>query len=101
MKQVMVRYKVKADRVDENADLVRAVYEELESVAPEGFQYATFRLDDGQTFVHLALGGTRDAPLPQLEAFRRFQERLSERVVEGPVVTEISQVGSYRLGPLA
>ena len=34
MRQVMVRYKVKPDRVEENEQLVRAVYEELAATAP-------------------------------------------------------------------
>ena len=55
MRQVMVRYKVKPDRVAENEELVRAVYDELERVAPAGLRYATFRLDDGVSFVHLAI----------------------------------------------
>ncbi|MFL5870389.1 MAG: hypothetical protein ACJ75R_04865 [Solirubrobacterales bacterium] len=97
MKQVMVRYRVKPDRVAENEELVRAVYEELEREAPEGFQYATFRLDDGQTFVHVALGGTQAAPLPRLNAFKRFQERLADRVEEGPLVSQLDQIGSFRL----
>ena len=36
MRQVMVRYKVKPDRVAENEALVRAVYDELGRVAPAG-----------------------------------------------------------------
>ena len=36
MRQVMVRYKVKPDRVAENEALVRAVYEELGRDAPDG-----------------------------------------------------------------
>jgi hypothetical protein len=97
MRQVMVRYKVKADRVAENEDLVRAVYAELEELAPERFQYATFRLDDGVTFVHLAFE-TNEAPLPELEAFKRFQEAIADRLEEGPILTELTQIGSYGLG---
>ena len=54
MRQVMVRYKVKPDRVAENEELVRAVYDELQRTEPEGLRYATFRLEDGVNFVHLA-----------------------------------------------
>ena len=43
MRQVMVRYKVKPDRVAENEALVRAVYEELRAPQPAGLRYATFR----------------------------------------------------------
>ena len=99
MRQVMVRYKVKPERAAENEQLVRAVYDELKDVDPDRFQYATFRLDDGVTFVHLALTDTEDgrAPLSDLEAFRRFQEDIEGRCQEGPVVTELSEIGSFRL----
>ena len=54
MSAVLVRYRVKPDRADENAELVRAVYEELAAHQPPGFRYATFVLDDGVTFTHIA-----------------------------------------------
>jgi hypothetical protein len=95
MHQVMVRYKVKPDRVAENERLVRAVYEELSGVAPDGFQYATYRLDDGVTFVHVARGEHAPGPLPELEAFRRFLENIGERCDEAPVVTPIETIGAY------
>jgi hypothetical protein len=99
MRQVMVRYKVKPERVAENERLVRAVYDELERVDPDRFHYATFRLDDGVTFVHLASSDTEDgrSPLPELAAFRRFQEDIEDRCQENPVVTRLSEIGSFRL----
>jgi L-rhamnose mutarotase len=99
MQQVMVRYKVKPERVEENERLVRAVYEELKDADPERFHYATFRLDDGVTFVHLAITDTEDgrSPLSDLEAFQRFQEEIEDRCEESPVVSELSAVGSFRL----
>jgi hypothetical protein len=98
MRQVMVRYKVKPERVEENEALVRAVYEELAGSRPAGLRYATYRLEDGVTFVHVASHETADgrSPLTDVEAFKRFQQDLRDRVEEGPVVTELSQVGSYR-----
>jgi hypothetical protein len=96
MRRVMVRYKVKPDRVEENEALVRAVYEELRAVAPEGFRYGTFRLEDGVSFVHLA-SHENGNPLAGLEAFQRFQADIRARCDEPPVVTELSEVGSYNL----
>ncbi len=98
MRQVMVRYKVKPDRVEENEALVRAVYEELASVAPEGLRYATFRLEDGVSFMHLAIQ-TEDGqtPLAKLDAFQRFQENIGDRCDERPAVTDLRTIGSYRL----
>jgi len=98
MRQVMVRYKVKPDRVAENEQLVRAVYDELARTEPAGLRYATFRLDDGVSFVHLASSETDDGhnPLSEVKAFGRFQEDIADRCEEGPVVTELRQIGSFR-----
>ena len=95
MRQVMVRYKVKPDRVEENEALVRAVYEELRRTAPAGLRYATFRQDDGTGFVHLAQTEDGVNPLAEVEAFARFQEGIGERCDEAPVVTGLHEVGSY------
>ena len=99
MRQVMVRYKVKPQRVAENEELVRAVYDELRRTDPAGLRYATFRLDDGVSFVHLAVTESEDgaSPLSTLKAFREFQKDIDERAEEGPVVTELELIGSFRL----
>ena len=55
MRRVMVRYRVKPERVEENEQLVREVYEELGQRRPAGFRYGTFKLEDGVSFVHLAV----------------------------------------------
>jgi hypothetical protein len=98
MRQVMVRYKVKPDRVAENEQLVRAVYDELHRTEPAGLRYATFRLADGVSFVHLSTTAAEDgrSPLADVEAFARFQERIAERCDEPPAVTEVHAIGSYR-----
>jgi hypothetical protein len=97
-RRVMVRYKVKPDRVAENEELVRAVYDELHRIQPAGLRYATFKLDDGVSFVHLASTETEDGRnrLSDLPAFKRFQENIGERCDEGPVATELREIGSYR-----
>jgi hypothetical protein len=100
MRQVIVRYKVKPQQVAENERLVRAVYEELSHVRPDGFRYATYRLDDGVTFVHLAQSEHERAPLPDLDAFQRFQENIVERCDEPPVVTRAETIGHYNGGSL-
>jgi hypothetical protein len=99
MRHVMVHYKVKPDRVAENEQLARAVYEELGRTEPEGLRYATFQLGDGVSFVHLASIETEDghSPLPGVPAFRRFQENIGDRCDEAPVVTELREIGSFRL----
>ncbi len=96
MRQVMVRYKVTPDRVAENEQLVRAVYDELATTEPDGLRYATFRLDDGVSFVHIASVEGEHNPLAEVKAFARFQADVRDRCDEQPVVTELREVGSYR-----
>lgn len=96
MPYVMVRYRVQAERVAENEELVRAVYEELAASGPEGLHYATFKLPDGVTFVHVAQH-EQPNPLSTVAAFQRFQEGIKDRCDEPPVVSELTEIGSYRL----
>ena len=98
MRQVMVRYKVKPDRTAENEELVRAVYDELRRAAPAGLRYATFRLEDGVSFVHIASIETEDghSPLADMEAFKEFQKEIGDRCDEAPVATELREIGSFR-----
>jgi hypothetical protein len=98
----MVRYKVKAERVAENEELVRAVYEELAASAPESFRYATFKLEDGRSFMHLAaVADPTDNPLSRVGAFAEFQREIADRCESQPVVSTLDEVGSYRLLEMA
>jgi Antibiotic biosynthesis monooxygenase len=96
MRRVMVRYEVKPGRAAENEELVRAVYDELRRTAPAGLRYATFRLEDGVSFVHLAETEDGRNPLADVEAFARFQAGIADRCVHQPVVTQLHEVGSFR-----
>jgi hypothetical protein len=97
MNKVMVRYKVKPERAQENEQLVRAVYEELAQTAPAGLRYATFRLDDGVSFVHIAFNETDGpSPLREVKAFQELQRGVAERCTEAPVSTELHEVGTFR-----
>jgi hypothetical protein len=97
VQQLIVRYKVKPDQAEHNAELVRNVYAELEQRSPEGFHYGTFRLDDGLTFIHIvAREDAGNNPLDELEAFRRFSAGIRERCDEEPVATAAHEVGSFR-----
>jgi hypothetical protein len=94
--RAMVRYRVKPDQAEKNEELVRAVYEELHRADPSGFRYATFKLEDGVSFVHIAENEGEDNPLPKLAAFQEFQREIAERCDEQPVVMQASEVGSFR-----
>ena len=98
MKRTMIRYKVKPERLAENIELARAVYEELARVQPAGLRYATFRLDDGLSFVHVVSVETGDGanPLGRIEAFARFTENARDRCDEPPVTASLEEIGSFR-----
>ena len=93
----MVQYKLKADRVAENERAVRAVYEELRQSRPEGLRYATFKLADGVSFVHVvsheSAGGAN--ALTALPAFKAFIANIRERCETPPATTELQEIGSY------
>ncbi len=93
-KTILVRYKTSEAQADANAALVRAVYDELRARAPEGFRYATYRLADGVSFVHVATVATVN-PLLDSPAFKAFQVGIKDRCVEPPVATEVTIVDSY------
>ncbi len=97
MSFTVARYTVKPGLEERNAELVRAVYHELAALEPAGLRYATYRLDDGRTFVHVAeLDGEGENPLTSLKAFREFQAGIRERCEQGPEVSGAELVG--RLG---
>ncbi len=95
----VVRYRTKPEHADENERLIRAVFAELADARPEGLHYAAFRLDDGVSFVHLAVIDGAENPLTTSAAFAAFQAGIADRVVEGPTPADATAVGSYRLLP--
>jgi hypothetical protein len=94
--QVIIRWKLKPDGVERELQLLRAVYEELESAQPHGVHYTTFQLEDKISFV--ALVELTDGPqvLQQLPAFQRYRETLGERCDEPPATAMLHEVGAYR-----
>lgn len=98
MRNVMIRYKVKPDHLARHLELLRDVYEELESVQPDGLRYATFQLEDEVSFVDLVAGPDLPRPLPELQAFQRYRADLDERCDEPPEMTDLHQVHSFRTG---
>ena len=97
MKRIMVRYKVKADKVSENEAFISQVFEELHSGQPDGIRYASFKLPDGQSFVHIVSIETDDAsnPLAELSSFKAFIEQIKDRCEEPPMPSELTEVGTY------
>jgi len=90
----VIRYRTTPESADENARLVREVFAELSATRPAGFHYATLRLDDGVTFVHVATLEEGN-PLESSPAFARFQSALAARCEESPMVADAEVVGAW------
>jgi hypothetical protein len=91
----VVRYRTKPDRADENAELVRGVFAELAADDPGGLRYVTLRLEDGVSFVHVALIEGDANPLASSQAFKRFQSEIAQRCEEQPTAHDATVVGAY------
>jgi hypothetical protein len=94
----MVRYTVRPDAVVENERDIRRVFDELASSRPSGLGYASFKLADGVSFVHIVSHERADTnPLVALPAFKAFTAAVEARCVERPVVTPLTEVGAYQV----
>jgi hypothetical protein len=93
----VIRYTTKPECADENARLIREVFAELAREQPDGLQYSAFRLADGVSFLHVAVFDTEDNPLTASAAFGEFQSAIEARIADGPVQSDATVVGSYRL----
>jgi galactose-1-phosphate uridylyltransferase len=102
MRTVVVRYETKPDRADENQRLVENVFAELTERKPSNFRYASFRLEDGVSFVHVVVETDDDSnpiSLADIDAFAEFQRGIVDRCVAQPVAQGAVIVGSYRFVP--
>jgi len=98
MKTTMVRYTVRPEDVAENERDVRKVFEQLKDRKPVGLRYASFKLGDAGGFVHIVSQEQEEghSPLSDVPAFRAFTAAIERRCDERPVVTTLTEVGSYR-----
>jgi hypothetical protein len=92
----MVRYTVRPECADENARLIREVFATLEREAPAGLSYASYRLDDGVSFMHIAtMHDEHHNPLQALPEFRAFTAGIRERCTVPPATTVLNEIGNY------
>jgi hypothetical protein len=96
-RHVIVRYRVKPERLEEHLALVRAVFAELAETAPAGIRYGAFQRADRLSFVHVAHVSAAANPLQALASFRAFTEKVAERCDEPPETTELTPVGTYEV----
>jgi hypothetical protein len=96
-KTTVVRYKTHPQHADENAALVRAVFEALQRARPAGLRYQCLRGLDGVTFTHLATidDALQVHPLTSLPEFQAFLAGLRTRCAEPPALVESELLGGY------
>lgn len=97
MPQFLIRYRTKPDQAAANEELVRAVFAELHDTKPDGLNYATFKLADRVTFLHLVQTERDPSPLVAVKAFGEFQAGAADRYDQLPVREQLTEIGSYRL----
>ena|SRR5438093_7557465 len=101
MAVTIVRYRTRPERADENQALIEQVFAELRATAPAGLRYASFRLADGESFVHVAdVDPAADGnPLTDTAAFQAFVRDIADRCVGGPEASAATLVGEYGFAP--
>ena len=84
MKAVRVKYTVKPEYVEQNKANIRKVMETLRANPIEGMHYASFTLDDEQTFVHINMAKDEEilSKLQEVEVFNEFRMALK---ASGPI----------------
>jgi hypothetical protein len=92
----MVTYTVKPGREEENAALVRAVFDELAQTRPSGLRYAVFYVPDARQFVHLYTDEGSAAGVQGLASFQAFVTGAQERHEQPASFTQPELIGDYR-----
>jgi L-rhamnose mutarotase len=97
MKRILVQYKVKKDKAEENIKFIQNVFDELKVNSPAGLRYASFYQPDGLSFVHIASVESEDGKnsLAESKAFTDFQKDIKDRCELPPQAIELQEIGSY------
>jgi quinol monooxygenase YgiN len=96
MKQVLINYIVKPERVDENATLIKQVFAQMREEQVKGVKYAAYKMGEN-VFVHVAQFENEAAhqQFTSLESFKAFRKNMAERQIEKPVTNDIEEIGSF------
>ena len=96
MSHTIVTYTVKPGREEENAALVRAVFEELAETRPAGLRYAVFYLPDSRQFIHLYIDEGSKTGVQELASFKAFVAGAEERREQPTTFTQPELIGDCR-----
>jgi hypothetical protein len=98
MPNTVVRYKTKPEHADENQRLIEMVFAALEELQATGFSYTSYRLEDGVSFVHVALEDETpgSVSLADVPAFQAFVADIADRCEVPPLAMGATVVGAHR-----
>ena len=97
MRHTIVSYTVKPGCDQENAALMRGVFEELANTRPAGFRYAALQAADSREFIHLYTDdGAAPGALQRLSAFQAFVAGAADRHEQPATFKEFELIGAYR-----
>ena len=96
MRHTIVTYTVKSGREEENAALVRAVFEELARTRPAGLRYAVFYLPDSRQFIHLYTDEGAATGVQALDSFKSFVAGAEDRHEQAATFAQAELIGDYR-----
>jgi hypothetical protein len=97
MSFVRVQYTVRPEYTDTNKANIAAVMAELQELGDPGIRYAAYLMEDGQTFLHVAMFGSEESrgKLGKLESFQSFQQQLkASGLVSPPDAKPLELVGA-------
>jgi len=95
MRHTIVTYTVKSGREEENAALVRAVFEELAQKKPDGLRYAVFHLPDSRQFIHLYTDEGSPSGVQALDSFKAFVAGAEDRHEQPATSAQAELIGNY------
>jgi hypothetical protein len=96
MRHTIVSYTVKPGREEDNAALVRAVFQELAETRPAGLRYAVFYLPDSRQFIHLYTDEGSSSGVQELTSFQAFIAGAKEIHERPATFTQPELIGDYR-----
>ncbi len=96
MRHTPVTYTVKPEREEENAALMRAVFDELAQTRPTGLRYAVFYLPGSRQFIHLYTDEGSPTGMQGLASFKAFVAEAEDRHEQPAASTQPELAGDYR-----
>jgi hypothetical protein len=96
MRHTMVTYTVKPGREEENAALIRAVFEELAETRPADLRYAVFYLPDERQFIHLYTDDGGTSGMQELASFQAFVNGAKDRHEQPATFTQPELIADFR-----